>query len=156
MTTTGQVSVKKQIVVDVAQEHAFRVFTEGLDRWWFRTHPLGSAEMQRAVLECRAGGRWYEVGVDGSQCDWGRVLAWEPPARIVLAWQISSDWDYDPELMTEVEVRFTPEGATRTRVDLEHRYLERYGDAEEQIRTTLSGPGGWQGLLEAFAAAAAG
>ena len=85
-----------------------------------------------------------------------RVLAWEPPARIVLAWQISSDWDYDPELMTEVEVRFTPEGATRTRVDLEHRYLERYGDAEEQIRTALGGPGGWQGLLDAFASEAAG
>ncbi len=147
--------VRKQIVVEAPQERAFRVFTENLDSWWPRGHHIGKAEMKSAVLEPRADGRWYEVGVDGSECNWGRVLAWEPPRRVVLSWQISAQWQFDPSLITEVEVTFTPEGPQRTRVDLEHRHLERFGDSAEGARTSFDSPGGWSGLLGLFAEAAA-
>ena len=107
------------------------------------------------MLEPRQGGRWYEIGVDGTECDWGRVLQWEPPSRLVLAWQIGGTWQFDPTLVTEVEVRFVPETPNRTRVELEHRDLERFGDAQEPIRAAFESPGGWQGLLDAFAQATA-
>ena len=84
--------VRKEIVVEAAAERAFRVFTDKFDRWWPRDHHIGKAELKEAVLEPRAGGRWYEIGVDGSQCDWGKVLAYEPPRRLLLAWQLNADW----------------------------------------------------------------
>jgi uncharacterized protein YndB with AHSA1/START domain len=93
--------------------------------------------------------------LDGSECEWGRVLQWEPPSRLVLAWQINGSWQFDPTLVTEVEVRFVSETSNRTRVELEHRDLERFGDAQEQIRTAFNSPGGWQGLLDSFAQAVA-
>ena len=150
-----EVAVRKSVTVNVPISKAFTVFTEGLDSWWPRTHKIGGADLKRAVLEGWPGGRWYEVDADGSQCDWGRVLAWEPPARLVLAWQIDASWHYDPGLLTEVEVRFTAEGPERTRVDLEHRDLDRFGDAQEQIRAAFDSDGGWPGLLAAYAQAAA-
>lgn len=108
--------------------------------------------MADVVIEPRVGGRWYEVGVDGSECDWGRVLAYEPPHRIVLAWQLDAQWRYDPELVTEVEVRFSAvEGGTL--VELEHRNLERYGAAAEQVRSAIDSDGGWPRELRLFAAA---
>jgi len=144
-------SVKKSVLVEAPQEKAFRVFTERLDAWWPRTHKIGAAPMAKAVLEPREGGRWFEIGDDGSECDWGRVLSWEPHARLVLDWQITGAWKFDPSLHTTVEVRFIPEG-TQTRVELEHRDLERFGAAE--IIVALSGTGGWSGLLAAFGAEA--
>jgi uncharacterized protein YndB with AHSA1/START domain len=107
-----------------------------------------------AVIEPRVGGRWYERGDDGSTCDWGRVLAWEPPSRLVLSWEISADFQYDPNLKTEVEVRFITEGKDGTRVELEHRYLDRYGARRDQVRRIFDSDAGWKGLLEAFAARA--
>jgi uncharacterized protein YndB with AHSA1/START domain len=97
-------SVRRAVTVDVDRERAFSVFTEGLDTWWMRSHHIGAAEIEVAILEPRQGGRWYERGVDGTQCDWGHVIEWEPPGRIVLAWQINGRWQYDPSLVTEVEV----------------------------------------------------
>jgi uncharacterized protein YndB with AHSA1/START domain len=143
-------SVRKQVVVEAPQERAFRVFTERLDAWWNRAHYIGKAEMQRAVLETRAGGRWYEIGVDGTECEWGKVLVFEPPRRLVLAWQINGKWQYDPEFVTEVEVIFTPEDVKRTRVELEHRDLERFGADAEEVRRAFLSDGGWSGLLVAF------
>lgn len=105
-------------------------------------------------LEPHVGGRWYEIGADGRECPWGRVLLWEPPARVVLAWQITADWGYDPDLETEVEVRFSPRPEGGTLVELEHRKLERYGDRAEGVRASLDSEGGWQGLLGLFAAEA--
>jgi uncharacterized protein YndB with AHSA1/START domain len=99
-------------------------------------------------------GRWYERDDDGSTCDWGRVLAWEPPSRLVLSWEISADFQYDPNLKTEVEVRFITEGKDGTRVELEHRYLDRYGARRDQVRRIFDSDAGWKGLLEAFAARA--
>ena len=104
-------------------------------------------------MEPRAGGRWYERGEDGSECQWGRVLSWEPPARVVLAWQINAQWQYDPDFETEVEIKFIADG-TGTRVELEHRDLERYGEQAETMRATFDSDGGWNGLLAAFAGVA--
>jgi uncharacterized protein YndB with AHSA1/START domain len=143
--------IRKSIVVEVDQERAFRVFTEGIDSWWPRTHHIGTSALAEFVLEPKEGGRWYGRGEDGSEGDAGRVLRWDPPSSLVLAWQITADWTYDSDLVTEVEVRFISEGARRTRVELEHRNLDRFGTKAAEMRTTFESPGGWVGLLESFA-----
>jgi uncharacterized protein YndB with AHSA1/START domain len=144
-------SVRKAVTVEVDRERAFTVFTEEFDTWWNRSHHIGEAELEAAIIEPREGGRWYERGVDGSECDWGRVLVWEPPARLVLAWQLTSEWKYDPDFLTEIEVTFTAESASRTRVELEHRNLDRFGAAMVDIRATFESDGGWTGLLQLYA-----
>lgn len=148
---TTATAVRHEITVSAPQERAFEVFTRDFNRWWPRTHKLGEAELAEAVLEEREGGRWYERDVDGGECEWGTVLVWEPPSRLVLSWQISSDWAYDPDLLTEVEVSFVSAGPDQTRVALEHRGLDAYGDRMEAVRSTIDGPGGWPGVLEKFA-----
>jgi uncharacterized protein YndB with AHSA1/START domain len=142
--------VRYEVVVEAPQEKAFRVFTEGMNNWWSRTHKIGKGALKTAVLEPRVNGRWYEIDDDGSQCEWGKVLVWEPPRRLVLAWQINGQWQFDPELVTEVEVVFRAEGPGRTRVELEHRNLDRFGAAAEAIRKAFSAPDGWPGLLGNF------
>lgn len=113
-------------------------------------------ELQEAVLEPWAGGRWYETTTEGAVCEWGRVLVWEPPARLVLAWQLNSEFEFefefDPELVTEVEVTFTELGPHRTLVELEHRDLERFGDDAAAMRESFGGDGGWSGLIRDFGA----
>jgi uncharacterized protein YndB with AHSA1/START domain len=146
--------VQKSIEVQAPQERAFRVFTEQIDTWWPREHHIGKAPPARFVLEPSAGGRWYEVGTDGSECNTGKVLAWEPPRRLLLAWQITGAWQYDPSLVTEVEVTFTPLGPKRTRVDLVHRHMERFGEIAAATRKELDSPGGWGKTLESYARAA--
>ena len=152
---TTATAVRHAITVAASQDRAFTVFTRDFNQWWPRTHKIGSAELAEAVLEGREGGRWYERDVDGTECDWGRVLAWDPPSRLVLAWQISGDWAYDSELMTEVEVSFVSEGPNQTRVELEHRGLDAFGERMEEVRRSIDGPGGWPGILELFAQDAA-
>lgn len=147
-------SVQKEIVVEASPERAFRVFTEHFDSWWPRAHHIGKADLKAAIMEGKPNGRWYEVDVDGTECDWGYVMVWEPPHRLVLAWQLDGQWEYDPSLVTEVEVTFTPVGAAGTRVELEHRYLERFGELEPAARQGLESPEGWGGLLQMFADAA--
>ena len=149
------VSVTKAITVEAPIERAFSVFTEGFDSWWPRGHHIGEADLAQAVMEQREGGRFYEKSVDGSECEWGRVLAWDPPNRVVLAWQLTAEWKYDPDFLTEVEVRFTAEGRGRTRVELEHRNLERYGENMEKVRAAVGSDDGWGGLLRTYAQAAA-
>jgi uncharacterized protein YndB with AHSA1/START domain len=144
--------IRKEIVVEAPQERAFRVFTQNIEAWWPSDHHIGKADLKHAVMEPRVGGRWYEIGVDDSECDWGSVLVWEPPRRIVLAWSITASWQYDPAFVTEVEVTFTAEGPKRTHVKLEHRHLERYGDALPQVRPMLEP--GWGKQLERFKAEA--
>ncbi|MEO7084745.1 MAG: SRPBCC family protein [Gemmatimonadaceae bacterium] len=146
--------VRRQVVVEASAEHAFRVFTEGVDRWWPREHHIGKSPMAKAILEPRAGGRWYAVSQDGSECDTGKVLVWEPPHRLVLAWQITATWQFDPDFVTEVEVTFTPQGDKKTLVVLEHRNLERYGAQAEGLRASLDAAGGWGKLLQMFSDAA--
>jgi uncharacterized protein YndB with AHSA1/START domain len=140
------------VSVKAPPEVAWRVFTEKMGTWWpLATHKIGKANAVDAVIEPRVGGRWYERGEDGSTCDWGRVLSWEPHSRLVLSWEITADFQHDPNLKTEVEVRFIADGAEGTRVALEHRYLERYGARRDEIRAIFDSDGGWKGLLDAFA-----
>jgi len=147
--------VRKSVVVQAPPHRAFEVFTARLGEWWPRSHHIGKSEPETFIIEPRAGGRWFERGVDGVECDVGHVLAWEPPHRLLLAWQLSADFKYVRELITEVELRFTPEGTRATRVDLEHRHLERYGELAEKVREQVGAPGGWAAILEQFARAAA-
>jgi len=146
-------AISKSIRVNADPARAFDVFTAGLHRWWPASHSIGSSPIKEAVMEPREGGRWFERGEDGSECDWGRVLVWEPPTRLILAWQIDGEFRYDPELVTEVEVRFIADGPGATRVELEHRNLDRFGKHHEAIHGTFASPGGWSGTLERFAAA---
>ena len=155
MTTIAPAPVRKTITVKALPPRAFAVFTAGMSRWWPATHSINASPMKEAIVEPRTGGRWYERGADGSECEWGKVLVWEPPHRLVLAWQIDGQWKFDESLVTEVEVRFLAEGDA-TRIELEHRCLERHGAPAEQIRAALDSPGGWGGLLERFAAAITG
>jgi len=143
--------VRKEIVVKASAEHAFRVFTEGMDRWWPRQHHIGKSPLKRAVLEGRAGGRWYSICEDGSECDVGKVLTWDPPHRLVLAWQITANWQYDPSFTTEVQVDFRAQGPKTTKVELEHRDLHRYGAAAEGLRKEIDSDGGWRLIVERFA-----
>ena len=144
-------AIRKQLVVKARPERAFRVFTEGMDRWWPREHHIGASPMKQLVIEPRPGGRWYTACEDGSECDTGRVLVWEPPHRVVLTWQITAQWKFDPDFVTEIEVRFTPEGEHHTRVDFEHRHLERYGEAAPDLLAQLDHPSGWGGMLALYA-----
>jgi uncharacterized protein YndB with AHSA1/START domain len=117
---------------------------------------IGQADIAEAILEPREGGRWYERGVGGSECDWGRVLAWEPPDRLIVTWQINGEWRYDPdpEHASEVEIRFTADGPDRTTVELEHRHLDRLVGGQA-MREAIGGAGGWTSVLERYAEAVA-
>ncbi len=145
--------VRKSIVVDTDPERAFNLFTEGFDSWWPRSHHIGKSPMKRAVIEGFTGGRCYTVQEDGTDCPWGQILVWEPPRRFVMAWQITHEWGYQPDLSqsSEVDVRFIPTGDGATRVELEHRNLERHGAGGETMRTSVNGQGGWSTLLEFYA-----
>ena len=144
------------VTVGVPVERAFRVFTDSFHTWWPAQYHIGTAEMAEAIVEPRVGGRWFERGVDGSECDWGRVLAWEPPHRLVVTWQINGQWQYDPdpEHASEIEVRFTADGPGQTTVELEHRLLDRLVGGQA-LRDGITGGGGWTALLELFAKAVA-
>jgi len=151
-TETAAAAVRKSITVTAGVERAFRVFTEDYDSWWPRSHHIGKSPMKKAIIETKQGGRCYSEQEDGTECDWGQVLAWEPPHRLVIAWQITHEWGYQPDLAqsSEVEIRFTPvDGGTR--VDLEHRHLERHGAGAASMRTAIDSPNGWSGLLQLFA-----
>jgi len=156
MTTDVAAPVQKSIKVKTSPERAFAVFTAEIDTWWPRSHHIGSSPMKKTIIEGRLGGRCYSEQVDGTECDWGQILAWEPPHRFVMAWQINPSWKYEPDLAksSEVEVRFTPEADGSTRVDLEHRGFERYGEGGETMRSGVDAPNGWNGLLQLFAARA--
>ncbi|MPZ33689.1 MAG: ATPase [Rhodospirillales bacterium] len=149
-------SVWKTTLVQAPPAVAWRVFTEQMGAWWpLAVYKIGQVNAVDAVLEPRVGGRWYERGDDGSTCDWGRVLLWEPPSRLVLSWDVNADWQYDPDLQTEIEVRFIAQGESATRVELEHRKLDRYGARRDEMRRIFNTEGDWGRLLAMFAARAA-
>jgi uncharacterized protein YndB with AHSA1/START domain len=142
-----------EIVVEAPIEQAFRVFTEDFDRVKPREHNMLGVEIAESVFEGHAGGRLFDRGVDGSECQWGRVLAYEPPHRVVFSWDISPQWqlESDPEKASEVEVRFIAETDQRTRVELEHRNLDRHGEGWPGARDAISGEGGWPLYLQRYA-----
>lgn len=154
MTTTAQAAtVSKSVTVKADLERAFKVFTEGFDTWWPRSHHIGKKPLQKAVIEPRVGGRCFGREADGTECQWGTVLAWEPPNRLVIAWHIGPSFqttDLNPAASSEVEIKFKAEAGGMTRVDLEHRHLERHGADFEKLHTAVAGPGGWSGLLHMF------
>jgi uncharacterized protein YndB with AHSA1/START domain len=148
-------SVRRVVSVKAPPEVAWRVFTEQMGTWWpLAWAKIGKANAVDAVIEPHVGGRWYERGDDGSTCDWGTVLSWEPPSRLVLSWDINADWQHDPNLKTEVEVRFIADGKNATRVELEHRRLDRYGARRDEMRAIFEKEGDWGRFLEMFAARA--
>ena len=147
--------VRKSVRVSAPPAHAFEVFTAGLARWWPPSHSIGTSPIKEAVIEPRAGGRWFERGQDGSECDVGKVLVWEPPNRLVLGWQLSPQFKYDPKVTSEVEVRFVAAGTNATLVELEQRHLERHGEQAETLRQAIDAPNGWSNLLNLYAAVAA-
>ncbi len=147
--------VRKKVLVNASQERAFQVFTQEIDTWWPRQHHIGKSPLKKAVLEAKPNGRWYATHEDGSESDTGKVLVWEPPRRIILAWQINASWQFDPTFVTEVEVTFVPDGSNKTWVELEHRNLDRFGETAKSLRDSIDSPGGWTGILDEFAKAAA-
>jgi uncharacterized protein YndB with AHSA1/START domain len=146
-------AVRESIVVDAPIERAFSVFTDGIATWWPPEHHILEAELVEMVFEPRVGGQVYDRGVDGSECRWARVLAYEPPNRLVFSWDINSQWqiETDPDKTSEVEVQFISDGPKRTRVDLEHRNLDRHGGGWEQVRDAVGSPEGWRIGLGRFA-----
>lgn len=150
--------VHTSIVVEAPQARAFEVFTADIGRWWPADKHILRGELAGMEFEPRVGGRIIDRAVDGTESAWARILAYEPPDRLVFSWDISLRWqiETDPERASEVEVRFIPEGEARTRVELEHRGLERHGDGWESMRDAVGSPNGWDGGLRAFAAYLAG
>jgi uncharacterized protein YndB with AHSA1/START domain len=146
-------SVRTSIVVEAPIERAFTVFTDDIESWWNPEHHILEAELAEMVFEPRAGGYIYDRGVDGSECRWARVLTYDRPNRVVFSWDINTRWQLETNLekTSEVEVRFLAEGPNRTRVELEHRNLERHGEGWEQMRDAVGSPEGWPEGLRDFA-----
>jgi uncharacterized protein YndB with AHSA1/START domain len=154
MTTKDQqTAIRTDVVVDAPQDRAFQVFTEQFDMIKPREHNMLEVDIADSVFEPREGGRVYDRGVDGSECQWARVLAYEPPDRIVITWDISPRWQIEDDLSraSEVEVRFIAESAERTRVELEHRHLDRHGEGWESLSEGVAGDQGWPLYLSRFA-----
>jgi activator of Hsp90 ATPase-like protein len=147
--------VRKEITVEASQARAFDVFTRELGVWWpLATHHIGGDAAETAIIEPRAGGRWFERSDDGRECEWGRVLVWDPPGRLVLSWEISADFRHDESIDTEVEVSFVSLGPALTRVELEHRQLDSYGAAVDKMRGIFDSENGWTWILRSFASRA--
>lgn len=153
MTTTAPIPpITGTATVAVPVDEAFRLFTGSINSWWPHQFHIGQAEVAEIVLEPHEDGRWYERGVDGTECDWGRVLIWEPPRRLVFTWQINGTWQFDPdpEHASEIDVRFTANGPALTTVAVEHSSFERLVGGGT-INDAIRGGGGWVLLLDCFA-----
>jgi uncharacterized protein YndB with AHSA1/START domain len=151
-TPATDTSVRASIVVEAPIERAFTVFTEDFDKIKPREHNMLGVDIAETVFEGREGGSIYDRGVDGSECRWARVLAYEPPDRVLFSWDISPQWqiETDHEKTSEVEVRFVAETPERTRVELEHRKLDRHGAGWEGARAGVESPDGWPLYLRRF------
>lgn len=153
MTTTAPIPpITGSVTLGVPVERAFAAFTGSIDAWWPHEYHIGQAEVAEVILEPHDGGRWYERGVDGTECDWGRVLAWEPPRRLVFTWQINGAWQFDADAAhaSEIEARFRSDGPEQTTVEVEHRHLDRL-DGGQAISDAINGGGGWALLLAGLA-----
>jgi uncharacterized protein YndB with AHSA1/START domain len=157
MSTATDTAVTTSVVVDVPQARAFAVFTDEIGTWWDPDHHLlpEGTTLTKMVFEPRVGGHVYDVVSDGSECRWARVLAYDPPERVVFSWDINLQWEIETDLdrTSEVEVRFIAEAPDRTRVELEHRNLDRHGDGWEQMRAAVGSDGGWPSGMNRYAAA---
>jgi uncharacterized protein YndB with AHSA1/START domain len=157
MTTTAPIPpITGTVTIAVPIEQAFKVFTGSINAWWPHAYHIGQADVAEVILESGENGRWYERGVDGTECDWGRVLVWEPPNRLVFTWQINGTWQFDPDPAhaSEIEVLFTANGPHETTVEVEHRHFDRI-EGGQAINNAIRGGGGWDLLLAGFAKAVA-
>ena len=152
-TRVSAAPIKQSIVVEAPIERAFKVFTEDFGSFKPREHNLLAVPIAETVFEPRVGGHIYDRGIDGSECRWARVLAFEPPHRLLLSWDISPRWqiETDPNKTSEWEVRFIAEAPGRTRLELEHRHLDRHGEGWEGVRTGVESDQGWPLYLRQFA-----
>ncbi len=150
-------AVRSSVVVSAPQADAFSVFTEGIGSWWPPEHHILQGELAEMVFEPHVGGAVYDRATDGTECRWGRVLAYDPPHRFVITWNINLQWqlESDPAKVSEIEVTFSPESDTSTRVELTHRHLDRHGPGWEQMHEAVGSPDGWQHGLALFAEQAA-
>jgi uncharacterized protein YndB with AHSA1/START domain len=153
MTQTENAVVRRQIVVAAPIDRAFTVFTEQFGDFKPAEHNLLAVPIAETVFEPRVGGHIYDRGVDGSVCRWARVLDYQPPDRVVFSWDISPQWqiETEPENTSEVEVRFTAETPQRTRVELEHRNLDRHGPGWQALSEGVEGDAGWPLYLTRYA-----
>ena len=144
--------VRKIVVVNAELEHAFAVFTKNMGQWWPKEHHIGLSPLVAVVVEPKKGGRWYEKDEDGSECDWGTVLVYDPPRRLVLSWHLNGNFEYDPDIAraSEVEVQFISEHPGMTKIELEHRHFERHGESGDRLSTQVDQPGGWPYVLEGY------
>jgi uncharacterized protein YndB with AHSA1/START domain len=154
MTGAETTVVRRQVVVNAPQAKAFAAFTERFGEFKPPEHNLLGSPIAETVFEPRAGGHIYDRAEDGSQCRWARALAYEPPDRVVFSWDISPQWQIEPDPVrtSEVEVRFVPEGPDRTRVELEHRHLDRHGPGWQSVAEGVGGDQGWPLYLSRYAA----
>lgn len=145
MTEIAAAMVRKEIVVDTSLERAFSVFTERFGDFKPREHNLLQAPIVETTFEPRVGGHIYDRAADGSECRWARVLVYEPPTRVVFSWDIGPTWqlETEPTNASEVEVRFVADGPNRTRIELEHRHIDRHGPGWQGVRDGVDGDGGW-------------
>jgi uncharacterized protein YndB with AHSA1/START domain len=152
-TQSTATPVRTSIVVEAPAQRAFEVFTQEMKAWWPEDHHLLEGELGDMIFEPHVGGRVYDRATDGRECTWARVLAYEPPDRVVFSWDISPSWQLESDLdhTSEVEVRFIAEAESRTRVDLEHRHLERHGEGWERMHEVVASPGGWPKTLAGLA-----
>jgi uncharacterized protein YndB with AHSA1/START domain len=152
-TQTQDTTVTASISVEASAERAFETFTADIGSWWPADHHVLEGELAEMVFEPRVGGSVYDRALDGSECRWARVLAYDPPRRVVISWDIALNWqiESDPEKTSEVEVRFIPEGPERTLVELEHRGIDRHGEGWEKMHEAVGSPGGWDSGMRAFA-----
>jgi len=154
MTDTDEVVVRREVVVNAPIDKAFATFVERFGDFKPPEHNLLGSPIARTTFDTRVGGHIYDVGEDGSECRWARVLAYEPPDRVVFSWDISPSWqlESDPASASEVEVRFVADGPDRTRLELEHRHLDRHGPGWESVRDGVADDAGWPLYLTRYAA----
>jgi uncharacterized protein YndB with AHSA1/START domain len=157
-TASGEAVVRKSVRVEVSIERAFSVFVEQMETWWPASHHIGTTPFETIIVEPRVGGRWYERNTEGQQCNWGTVLAWDPPHRVAFSWHLGPghdkpDWQYDADMAraSQVDVNFKAEGPGATLVELVHSKLERHGEGYEQLRALFDGPGAWSEILARYA-----
>ena len=152
-TQIAPTTVRSSIVVDAPIERAFSVFTDDIGSWWPPEHHILQAELAETGFEPREGGFVYDRGVDGSECRWARVLVYQPPDRVVISWNVSPQWQLEsnPQRTSEVEILFVADGSARTRVELEHRNLDRHGEGWQQMRDAVGSPDGWEVGMRRFA-----
>jgi uncharacterized protein YndB with AHSA1/START domain len=143
--------VRKTLQLNCSRDHAFRVFTQNMGRWWPQTHHVGNVPFRDILIEPRTGGRWYEISTKDAEGLWGHVLAWDPPQRVLLSWHLDTTFTFNPDRnrASELDISFHALGESKVRVEFEHRYIERHGDGYEKLRDMLDG--GWVGVLTEFA-----